>query len=103
MLGESSEWGAEVRFLQSQIALERGADDEALEGLRRCLYLWPDYLPANLELAQIYERSGAPERAQPLYRVARRLIESFDEDASVVPGDDRPRDEWVAYLDSKLV
>jgi chemotaxis protein methyltransferase CheR len=89
-------------FLLAQISFEQGSDAHALETLRKCLYLAPDYIPAYLEMGTVLESTGAVERARSLYRTALRLLTDCPGNSKILPDDDRTAEAWIIHLKSKF-
>ncbi|MGB7416161.1 MAG: CheR family methyltransferase [Thermosynechococcaceae cyanobacterium] len=71
-------------YLMAQIAGQRDRK-QAKNILKKILYLQPNFIPAYLNLADIYADEGQPHRATKMYRTAQDLLK------------DLPRETWIDY------
>lgn len=69
---------SEVLLLKARIIEESGHPEQALELLRRALYLDPDNVPAYLEMAEAYDRIGQPNRARKQRETALSLLKKLN-------------------------
>ena len=73
----SDEGGVRGYFLLAQLAEDRGDSVEAMELLKRTIYLDAAYLPGYLELGLLYEQNGDHERARRMLTSARDLLKGL--------------------------
>jgi tetratricopeptide (TPR) repeat protein len=67
-------------LLKAAVLDEQGLYNQSLQALRQSLYAFPDYLPAHLAIAGIYNKTGKPDLARHHYELAIQFLESKDED-----------------------
>ncbi len=67
-------------LLKAAVLDEQGLYNQSLLALRQSLYAFPDYLPAHLAIAGIYNKTGKPDLARHHYELAIQFLESKDED-----------------------
>jgi chemotaxis protein methyltransferase CheR len=78
---ESDKLNPAYHYLQVTIFQEQGDEEAALQSLKRCLYIDPDFLLAHFTLGNILSRRGDREEARKPLQIAISLLEPFgDED-----------------------
>lgn len=92
----------EPYYFLAQLAEELGRLAEAKAWLKKCLYVTPQYVPAYLELASIYERERNPTRAAKLRVEALELLRAMPADVAVTGCGDDLAGELTAQLAGAL-
>jgi len=99
---EELPFAPEPYFLLAQIAEEQGQWSEAKELLKKSLYVAPQFVPAYLELASVYDRERNADRAAKLRASALELLKVLPADALVEGCEPAAAGELVAQLEGYL-
>jgi len=99
---EAAPFSPEPYYLLAQIAEHRGATREAAELLKKCLYLAPDFVPAYLELGDVYDRDGEPARGQKMRAAALEFLRAAPANARISAYAGVTAGELLAQLESLL-
>jgi chemotaxis protein methyltransferase CheR len=82
---DADAFGEEPYFLLAHISGAKGNPYEAIEFLKKCIYLSPRFAPAYIELGALYEQAGETARAEKMFSSALELLDSNGPQETVDP------------------